>query len=269
MQPAPYRVTAFNTATASTNKIHDDEVAQAYGFRGGLVPGVDVFAYMTHVPAQSWGRRWLEDGAISARFVAPVYDGEQVDVTSVASTGGTDELELTVIGGDGTTRATGRAVLGAPAVDRPDPPAAVLPAVRPPASPSSLRPGTVLGSLTDVFSAERASEYLGAVRETLSLYAGEGVAHPGWLLRFANAALSRNVELGPWIHVSSEVALLGTVKDGQTVETRAAVLDERERGGHRFVTLDVVTTADGHCVQRVTHTAIHTPRVLSDSQSRR
>ena len=196
-------------------------------------------------------------------------------MTSVAATGGPDELELTVTGSDGTTRATGRAALGAPAVDHPDPPAAALPAVRPPASPSSLRPGTVLGSLTDVFSAERASEYLSAVRETLSLYAGEGVAHPGWLLRFANAALSRNVELGPWIHVSSEVALLGTVKDGQTVETRAAVLDERERGGHRFVTLDVATTADGHCVQRVTHTAIHTPvgadaaRVLSDSQSRR
>ncbi len=32
-------LTAFNTATASTNKIHDDDVAQQYGFRGGLVPG--------------------------------------------------------------------------------------------------------------------------------------------------------------------------------------------------------------------------------------
>ena len=98
-------------------------------------------------------------------------------------------------------------------------------------------------------------------RETLPLYANEGLAHPGWLLRFANTALSRNVELGPWIHVSSEVALLGLVQDGQAVETRAVVLDERERGGHRFVTLDVATTADGHSVQRVTHTAIHIPRV--------
>ena len=72
--------------------------------------------------------------------------------------------------------------------------------------------------------------------------------------------LSRNVELGPWIHVSSDVALHGVVEDGQTVETRAVVLDERERSGHRFVTLDVATSAGGRCVQRVTHTAIHTPR---------
>src|SRR5215212_7877734 len=55
-------LTAFNTATASTNKIHDDDVAREYGFRGGLVPGVDVYAYLTHLPVREWGRAWLEDG---------------------------------------------------------------------------------------------------------------------------------------------------------------------------------------------------------------
>src|SRR5262245_46169653 len=48
-------VTAFNTATASTNKIHDDDVARQYGFHGGLVPGVDVYAYLTHLPVRAWG----------------------------------------------------------------------------------------------------------------------------------------------------------------------------------------------------------------------
>jgi hypothetical protein len=102
--------------------------------------------------------------------------------------------------------------------------------------------------------------YLADVRETLPLYAAEGIAHPGWVLRFANAVLSRNVMLGPWIHVSSDLALLGVVADGEAVEARAVVLDEFERKGHRFVTLDVAISADGRPVQRVTHTAIHTPR---------
>ena len=53
---ATYVVEAYNTATQSTNKIHDDDVARTYGFRGGLVPGVDVYAYLTHVPAERWGR---------------------------------------------------------------------------------------------------------------------------------------------------------------------------------------------------------------------
>ena len=66
--------------------------------------------------------------------------------------------------------------------------------------------------------------------------------------------------LGPWIHVASDVRLLGVVGPQQLVEARGAVLDEFERQGHRFVTLDVALLADGDLVQRVTHTAIHTPR---------
>ena len=76
-----------------------------------------------------------------------------------------------------------------------------------------------------------------------ALYAAAGRRPPGWLLRFANTVLSRNVELGPWIHVSSDVVLLGAVEDGQAVATRAVVVDELERSGHRFVTLDVATSA--------------------------
>jgi len=41
-------VRANNTSSASENKIHDDSVARQYGFSGGLVPGVDIYAYMTH-----------------------------------------------------------------------------------------------------------------------------------------------------------------------------------------------------------------------------
>nr|MBA2279716.1 hypothetical protein [Acidimicrobiia bacterium] len=73
-----HELVAFNTATASTNKIHDDEVARRYGFAGGLVPGVDVYAYLTHLPVARWGPTWLEQGTISARFRQPVYDGDAV-----------------------------------------------------------------------------------------------------------------------------------------------------------------------------------------------
>src|SRR5256886_7527398 len=46
-EPLPvYRVTAKNTSTGD-NKIHDDVTARRYGFRGALVPGVTVYAYMT------------------------------------------------------------------------------------------------------------------------------------------------------------------------------------------------------------------------------
>src|SRR5690348_13335622 len=79
----PYRVAAFNASKESENKIHDDAVAQRFGFRGGLVPGVDVYAYMTHLPVLRWGRAWLERGSAECRLLKPVYDGDAAVVTAV------------------------------------------------------------------------------------------------------------------------------------------------------------------------------------------
>jgi hypothetical protein len=43
-----YRVSARMAVDPVENKIREDELARAMGFRGGLVPGVTVYAWMTH-----------------------------------------------------------------------------------------------------------------------------------------------------------------------------------------------------------------------------
>lgn len=78
----PHTLEAFNTSKESENKIHDDAVARRFGFAGGLVPGVDVYGYMTHMPVARWGRAWLERGVGSCRLLKPVYDGEMTTVTA-------------------------------------------------------------------------------------------------------------------------------------------------------------------------------------------
>ena len=103
----PYRVEAFNASKESENKIHDDAVAQRFGFRGGLVPGVDVYAYMTHLPVQRWGRAWLERGTAECRFLKPVYDGDTAIVTAAEAPTGLD-LQIE---GHGELCVTGRAAL--------------------------------------------------------------------------------------------------------------------------------------------------------------
>src|SRR5215831_9061980 len=105
----PYRVKAFNTAKASENKIHDDAVARRFGFGGGLVPGVDVYAYMAHQPVARWGRAWLEPGAAECRFQKPVYDGDIATVMAI-ETGEGEGLDLRVES-RGEICATGRASL--------------------------------------------------------------------------------------------------------------------------------------------------------------
>src|ERR1700757_2507488 len=89
----PYRVEAFNASKESENKIHDDTVARRFGFGGGLVPGVDVYGYMTHLPVLRWGRAWLERGSAECRFLKPVYDG---DIASVSAREVDGRLDISV-----------------------------------------------------------------------------------------------------------------------------------------------------------------------------
>jgi hypothetical protein len=261
-----YEVEAFNTATASLNRIHDDEVAQRFGFRGGLVPGVDVYAYLCHLPAERWGRAWLERGTMTARFRTPVYDGELVVVTGEldgdnGEEGSGDGLVLELRDPGGAVCAVGRASLpDAPVGEAPDPgewPAGEVPEDPPAVSAEALQAGP-FGQLTARFHTELAGSYLDEVREDLPLFRGpEGPAHPAWLLRYANYVLSNNVRLGPWIHTESTVQHWSTVVDGDVVETRALVTGVRERNGHHFVDLDVLQVAGERLVARTAHTAIY------------
>lgn len=260
MSAAPYVVEAFNTATESENRIHDDEVASSLGFGGGLVPGVDVYAYLTHVPVERWGRDWLERGTAALLLRRPVYDGEGVEVDSVPVDSG---LEATA-----TTEASGVCASLRCGMTSPDEPLPDVPHVDPPSSPprasdETLAPGTVLGALDFTFDPARADGYLDDVRETLSFYRDERVCHPGYLLRWANWSLSHNVRLGPWIHTSSRVRHLACVEAGDHVEVRGRVVDNTERRGHRFVRLDVVYLVGDQPVMVVDHEAIWRPRDAS------
>ncbi len=249
-----HAVVAFNTAIDSANRMHDDEVARTFGFGGGLVPGVDVFAYLTRPCIDRSGIEFLAHGALRARFEQPVYDGERV--TARLSPDG----RLTLHGPDGAVRATGWASPdGSPA----PPPLerGVRPAVVVAATPDALAPDTVLGTLDLVYQRELARRYLDDVRESSDLYDGGSVGHPGWLARQANGVLSRNVALGPWIHVETSAVHHGLVHDGDVVEVRGVVADERERRGHRFVELDVQILANERTVWTARHVAIWRPRV--------
>src|SRR5258708_2285791 len=101
-----YRVRAKNTAPDSENKIHDDRVAAEYGFRGGLVPGVTVYGYMT-VPLVDAEPAWLERGSMHVKFLEPVYDGEEIVVRAEANEDGS--MDVVAEREDGTVCSKGQA----------------------------------------------------------------------------------------------------------------------------------------------------------------
>jgi acyl dehydratase len=254
-----YRVSAYNTAKLSENKMHDDTVARRFGFSGGLVPGVDVMAYMMHLPVAKWGRGFLERGLIEARFVKPVYDGETADVTGEES----DGVLSIQVASRGQLCATGSASLpaSAPSVSISDFADTAPGRDRRPVDAKSYESGKWLGTVPRTWAGDAAAEYLTDVRERDPIYLAEGLGHPGLLQRVMNKVLVDNAILGPWIHVGSRMQLLTAARSGDELTARAKVTGNYEKKGHRFVELDALVVANGrtplaHCH----HIAIYQPR---------
>jgi hypothetical protein len=265
----PYRVVAFNSAHDSENKIHDDATARRFGFGGGLVPGVDVYGYMTHLPTLRWGRNWLERGAAECRFLKPVYDGDIATVT--ARDDGDGALDITVES-RGEVCAIGRASLPAAAMP-PAPSLAEYRSVpqrsdrrRPPADEASLAVDTWLALDPYPITPEMAARYLADSHESAAIYAEQGLVHPRDLLRSCNFVISRNVLLGPWIHTGSRIQYFAAVPVGSQLSVRARVTGNYDRKGHRFVDIDALVIANDRApvpVAHIAHTAIYRLRQVA------
>jgi acyl dehydratase len=259
-----YRTKARNTSTDGENRIHDDAVARTYGFRGGLVPGVTVYAYATRSIVAALGPGWLERGGATVRFLKPVVDGEAVTVTGGVTARDASGVTGTVVVSTEATPECATASVTLPA-GRPTPvnvgryPAAPLPDERPAATREHLLAVDVLGTPRALYDEARADAYLAGVEDDLALYRGRGWVHPAFYLDQANRALDRNVRMGPWIHVGSTIRHLGGARVGETLATRGRVRSLFEKRGREFVEVDLLIVAEpaGRPVAHVLHTAIY------------
>ncbi|MCC6364782.1 MAG: hypothetical protein IT165_14775 [Bryobacterales bacterium] len=244
-----HRVQAVNTAADHENRMHGDEVAGQFGFRGGLVPGVNVYGYMTVPVVAHFGHVWLERGWMRARFVEPFYDGDEVVVRASVEQGGTVRVEA------------GRAWAEAGLHTDPAPAPlleALLPGVRPSPTPDLIRPGLELGSFTENL-AEAQARLLPALADPYPLYAD--YAHPTVLLGLANEILVRNFRLPAWIHTSSEVCHYRAIHSRETVHVTGRIRDAFARKGHEFLIADVTVCGDdGRLALHAVHVAIWQPR---------
>ena len=260
-----YRVSAVATSDAWENKIHEDSLARAFGFRGGLVPGVTVYSWMTHPVVASLGGAWLDHGTFSVRFAKPVYFGEEVTVRTSVAAHSRDEVTIQARVVNAQDEVCATATMGmplGPLLPLPDVaayPAAPLPADRPLASRAVLESRAVLG--TPRLQLDRAvlDAFLLKVGERLPIYRGaDAPAHPGIYLEQANRALDRNVRVSPWIHVESHGQHLSVPRVGQPLEMRARVKNLFQGKGHEFVELDLLLLAAGaRPVAAIRHVAIY------------
>lgn len=250
-EPAAYDVVVRNLDPESDNRIHDDDVARSFGFTGALVPGVEVFAHATSPLVAAWGADFFTGGRVALRFRRPVYDGEAVRVTADPAD---DGFALAVTGPDGVVRAVGtaHAPVPAPPVDLDLYPVAPLPVPL----LTDPRPGP-FGTVEVPGDAREARDYVAAVGDPAPLYRDAGLLHPGLLLRLVNLVLMSNVELGPWIHTSSDCRFLALPTVPTTATVRSVVTGTSRRGAHDEVAYDAVVLLDDRPVLQVRHTALY------------
>ncbi len=271
---AETRIRAHNFAEASENKMHSDETAAQYGFEGGLVPGVGVYAYMTVPVVQALGVAWIERGTMTGKFIKPVYHGEEVRVTAKAIAAGVPTIEMNVFNSADVLCAVGEAMLPAEvAVVEPGRhPHAPLPPKEARLEPSveALPVGLVLGSLDWVMGLGKADGEFGTVfaddvRDPLPIYRGAAaVCHPAYITARANALLMANVALGPWIHTASRVRHMALPRDGEAVSLRGFVSGSATKKGHEMVDVDLIWSGEaGRTLGHIVHSAIVRPAIAN------
>jgi acyl dehydratase len=258
-----YQVRTHNASAHSENRMHSDDVAAAYGFKGALVPGVTVFSHMTQPLVAHYGVEWLARGDADVSFAKPAYEGDLLTVRATPAAGA-DSYALTCINEPGVELAQMSARLhdSTPAVDER--------AARAPAA--AREKDLVTWDLMEVgvpfpalaWSPTQADnlEWCADVRDELPLYR-EGdapVLHPGFILRQANLVLRNRFLLPAWIHTASRIMFHAVARAGEAFEVRAIPEEKWRRKGHEFVRLYVCILRGASVVAEIAHTAIFQPR---------
>ncbi len=258
-----HEVVAKNYGADHANRIHSDDGAARYGFTGALVPGVGLYAYLTQPVLETLGMEWLARGAMSAKFIHPVYDGERVYIECRSAGIDPIELRLELFNLSGVLCAAGAAELPSSLqrLDRDDYPLHALPAndEQVPAAIDNFRVGDRLGSLEFTLDwAGRMAKFLDDVLEYSPVYCGyDAVCHPAFWIAQANEILMRNMVLGPWIHTASEAQHYSVARDGERVSLRGRVIDLHVRRGNEYISLELGFFGEqGRQIAKVKHTAI-------------
>lgn len=260
-----FHVSAPAPAEPHENKIHEDDLARQYGFKGGLVPGVIMYAWMTHPVVEALGEEWLERGRFDTRFAKPIYYEEPATIRAKVMAKTADAVTIEVAAHNSAGEVCGTATMSLDRTARPSPPAvtgyevAALPGERPRATRAHLESLKVLGTPELELDGVAAAAYVARYGETLARYAGAGaVAHPGMHLDMANRALDRNVRMSPWIHVGSSGQLWSVARVGDRLAMRGRVRSLFEKKGHEFVEADLLLVAAGaRAIASIRHTAIY------------
>lgn len=235
---------ALNQSPESSNRIHSDEVAKEFGFKGGLVPGVTVSSYLTHPAVEAWGMDWLNCGRAHVVVRKPLYDSYNFTVDLSNETD--NSYHAILIDQEGTHCAD--AFVDIP-TELPE-----LPSMR--GDPMLIKDQDIPQATLEEMQKLRDSGMLALVarwddQNNMVLYLrdsqkmpellrfdGGAYANTSYMLGLTNWVLAGNAYMNPWIHLQTESQNFTAVPNGSDLICECAITDLFEKKQHKFV--DVV-----------------------------
>lgn len=246
-----YRSVARNFSAESENRIHDQDVAQRFGFEGGLVPGAAVFGHMAHPLIEALGERWASGHRGEVRFLKPAYDGDELLIRHKVA--GDDHLVQCFARGDTllSELRTG------PWHEAPEaaPGAGDRATGRPEIRWDNIHVGEPFPAFEWQPTVVENAEFTAQVADDLDIYS-KGLIHPHGWLNIANRALTERYRLPAWMHVGSDFRLHTPIRVGDTVDVRTVPTNKWRRKGHEFLDLTLAFVVAGAVAMEIRHTAI-------------
>ena len=248
-----YQVTAKNYSEASENRIHSDEMAKKFGFKGALVPGVAVYGHLVWPLVDQYGADWLSDSVDSLRLIKPAYDGDaltlnlshQDNTQSVACHNADADLLATLDSSQQVPDAEHLALLESGQIKPPG---------RPEIAWDNVEAGDTFTPWHFEITAAENQRYAQEVSDHHPRYAD--FAHPHLLLSLANTALMEEYTMPTWIHVGSETRRRAALRVGDKITVRAVTLDKWRKKGHEFIRIWVTYWRGEELTTDILHTAI-------------
>jgi acyl dehydratase len=263
-------VIARNTAAAEAGSIHDDAHAARLGYRGGLVPGVTLLAYLTPALIDVFGEAWPRGGRLRARFVRPAYDGDTLAIAGRAS--GEDAIACSIDGPDGKGCVEAEATCPSAAESETKPWRTSIPIAGPGAvgpggglpelSVENMAVGLELSPLTYRLSLTEAIAWAADASDDSAWYRdaspfGGPIIHPAYFARDAIALLRHNFAYKATVHAATDLAYQGAGYPGRDHTVYGNVAELYERKGNSYVVLDTLTVDElGREIVRNRHTSV-------------
>ena len=240
----PWKAYALNTAPDSENQIHSDDLAKRYGFKGGLVPGVTVSAYLLHPVIESSGMAWLEKGYANCKITSPLYDGENFEVISEIPREGQTNTFLKNEDGKIIANAESKILENIPSKPKYRGDLLIQEEFKAPvASFAEWKKLKKEGCKAFKFhwGGDNPLIYLSDEKKLPLILqpSKSGHANLSFLLGCANWILAGNAFMNPWVHLETKSQNYKAVSIETTLIAEMSVIDFYEKKGHEFIEVEV------------------------------